>query len=111
MTTGTKQLLYHDNREDRTEIHRLLCRLAPADRLQFLRWACQNATLPNSAVRPRVSRKTVELAGLARHDDSADRRLSLECFFDLMFLANSYSFDLDQALARLVEMVRRRPTC
>lgn len=100
------QYLQTDNLDDRREIYYLLARLSPRRRIAFLRWACQTAVLPCSTVRPRVLQKTEDLARLAERDDSADERLTLEIFFDVWHLCLSYKFDLDNALARLVQIVR-----
>lgn len=96
-----------DSLDDRREIHRLLARLSPARRLAFLRDCCRRARLPGHRDFTGPSRKTVELAELARRDDSADRRLTLDVWFDLWHLATHYAFDLDDALARLVALCRR----
>lgn len=53
-----------------------------------------------------VAEKTIRLAERARWDDVADRQLTMELYFDLFFLSNSYRFNLDRALKKLVEMVR-----
>jgi hypothetical protein len=99
--------LQHDCLDDRRQIHELLARLTPRDRITFLRWCCTRAALPHSTTRPRVSRRTVRLARLAERDESADRRLALDCFFDVWNLTTQYDFDLDAALEKLVEMVRQ----
>ena len=97
-----------DTRDDRREIHDLLTRLPPRERIRFMRWACSQATLPASRTHPGVSRKTVRLAVRAVRDSSADRALALECYFDLWHLSISYDFDLDRALEMLVETVRQQ---
>lgn len=101
-------LLAHDNLDDRREIHRLLARLSPAGRVDFLRKACAAATLPAAKTHPGVSQKTLALAGLAQRDDSADARLTLDVYMDLWYLSAHYRFDLDRALAQLVQLVRGR---
>ena len=101
------QLLQYDTRDDRTEIHRLLCRLPPRRRVAFVESCCRAATMRRAPVRPAVKRATWELAERAMVDDSVDGRLSLECFLDLCYIGVQYQFDLDRALLRLVEMVRK----
>jgi hypothetical protein len=96
-----------DTLGDRREIHDLLTRLAPRARIAFMRWACQQATLPHSTRHPGVSRKTVRLAARAERDSSADRMLALDLYFDVWHLAMNYDFDLNAALEKLVEMVRQ----
>lgn len=98
-----------DTLDDRRQIHDLLTRLSPRRRIAFMRWACEQATLPGTTKHPGVSRKTVRLARLAERDGSADARLSLDCYFDVWLLASQYDFDLDMALEKLVEMVRGQP--
>jgi hypothetical protein len=100
--------LAHDVRDDRREVHRLIEILTPRERIRFLRDCCSRAAIPNSTRRPSVQRKTVQLAKLAYRDDSANERLSVEVFLDCMSLACQYQLDLDAALDRLVEMVRKR---
>lgn len=97
-----------DTRDDRREIHDLLTRLPPRQRIAFMRWACEQATLPHSTRHPGVSRKTVRLAQRAERDGSADRALALDLYFDVWHLAMNYDFDLNAALEKLVEMVRQQ---
>jgi hypothetical protein len=97
-----------DTLDDRREIHRLLTRISPQARLRFLEWCCQSAVLPHSQVRPTVSRTTRELAAQARWDSGADARLSTGIYEDVWYLAGNYDFDIDRALARLVEVARGR---
>lgn len=103
----TPAYLCLDTLDDRRQIHDLLTRLAPRARIRFMRWCCARATLPNSARRPGVSRKTVRLAQRAEKDSSADRALALDCYFDVWMLASQYDFDLNAALEKLVEIVRQ----
>ena len=99
--------LHYDTLDDRREIHTLLARLPPVRRIAWLRWACRSAALPNSDVQPKVAAKTLALAERARWDSSADDRLTLEAYMDVWYLSFAYAFDLDRALAKLVEMVRQ----
>ena len=109
MTDPALQNLALDSVDTRTEIHRLIERLSPSDRIRFLRWACTRAPLTSRcSTVPGVSAKTRQLAQLAPHDSSADRRLSLVVYFDLWMLSIQYHFDLESALNKLVEMVLRR---
>ena len=85
--------LVYDNVDDRSEIIYLLEKLPPAKRLAWLGWCCTKSAVPNSGVRPRVSAKSTGA--------------SLEVFFDLWALAAQYELDVDGAVRRLVEMVRR----
>lgn len=102
-----RQVRAFDNRDDRGEIRRLLCFLPPLERVRFDAWCCAKAAVPGWGERPKVMRKTWDLARQARWDSSADERLTLEVWLDLWTLANQYAFDLDVALQRLVRVVRR----
>lgn len=95
-----------DTLDDRREIHQLLAKLSPTRRIAFLRWACNQAVLPKSKIRPVVAQKTIDLAALAVRDSSADTRLTLDLYFDLWRLSIAYEFDLDSALTELVAWVR-----
>jgi len=100
-------LVQVDNLDDRKEIWCLLDRLGPQRLVGFLTWCCSQATLPKGKQRPRVSQSTRDLADRARWDTGAYERLRLETWTDIWMLANNYSFDLDNALVKLVEIVRR----
>lgn len=96
-----------DTRDDRKEMHQLLCKLSPAKRLAFLAWCCTKAAVPNSVIRPCVGRAMPERAALAMKDDSADEKLSLEIYLDVWNLSLQYQLDLVEATAELVRRVRR----
>lgn len=101
-------VLTFDNRDDRTEIRKaLLRRLSPARRVAFLAWACSQSKLGKFESRPVVGKQTRELLELARSDSSADERLSLDVELSLWTLAMQFQLNLDLALAKLVEMVRK----
>ena len=99
--------LAYDTKDDRRELHQLLCRLPPAARLNFLAWCCRRACLPNSQVRPKVGKGMPAKVPLANKDDSADEKLSLEVFLDVWNLALQYELNLTEATAELVRRVRR----
>jgi hypothetical protein len=102
------RILYYDTKDDRRSIHQLLARLHPRRRIAFMRWCCSNALLAHGqGAHPRVAQKTLDLASLAESDDSADVRLSMDLFMDLVMTSLHFRFDLDKALERLVGMVRR----
>jgi hypothetical protein len=105
---GKPRYLQFDTLDDRKEIHQLLRRLPPARRVKFLEWCCEKAILPNSTIHPKVSAKTRSLAEAARWEDGADSRLSLAVYTDVWMLAAQYRFSIDDALKRLVEMVRSK---
>lgn len=104
-------VLQLDNVDDRTEVrHALLRRLSPARRVAFLAWACGQSKLGKFESRPVVGKQTHELAKLARWDSSADEALSKDVELSLWTLAVQFQLNLDLALAKLVEMVRKPPT-
>lgn len=96
----------HDNLDDRREVYHLLARLPPQQRLAFLDWACHQATLGKSQIRPIVAAKTRRLAEQARWDSSADTRLTLEIFFDLWMLDVNYRVDFEATLNSLEQHAR-----
>jgi hypothetical protein len=100
--------LQYDSLDDRREVHQLLRRLSPARRVKFLEWCCEKAVLPHSKIHPKVSASTRALADSARWEDGADSRLSLAVYTDVWMLAAQYQFSIDDALKRLVEMVRSK---
>lgn len=102
-----KQLIAVDNLDDRREIHRLLRRLPPRDKIMFLHWACKQATLGKGGNHPAVSHETIEHAREAVKSDAWDERLTFECEMDLWYLSEQYDFSLDTALGKLVEMAKR----
>lgn len=104
-----RQWIALDTKDDRREIYHLLDRLPPKKRLAFVRWCCRRAFHSHgySPTKPGVLQKTIELAELARWDSSASDRLSYDLFFDIVNLNRQWFLDLDAALKRLVEMVRK----
>jgi hypothetical protein len=98
-----------DSKDTRGEIHRLLERLSPRQRVAFVQACCEAAPMtPRCATVPGVSRATRELAESARVDSSADRRLALTLYFDLWLLATQYHFSLELALEKLERMVKKK---
>ena len=93
---------------DRREIHHLLARLHPADRVRYLEKCCANAVLNGSQIRPKLSRKTYEWAEAAvRGDSGADDRLTLDCYVMLWELARHYNFCLSGAVLELERWGKR----
>lgn len=101
------KFLVYDNLMDRREILLLLRRMEPRRRMVFYRWACAAATLPNSPHRAQVTPETTELAKKARWCSKASEMLCNEIYSDMFYLSWMYNFDLDRAVAKLVEMVRK----
>lgn len=97
-----------DNRDDKREMHQLLARLCPSRRLAFLEWCCSQAAIPNSSVRPGIRRDMRERAALAMREDFADEKLTMEVFLDCWALTLQYGLDLQAAVARLEQIVRRQ---
>lgn len=99
--------LQYDNVDDRREILLMLSKLSPVKRIMFFRWCCLKATLPKSSVRPQVAKVTLELAEKARWDSSADQMLCQEIYRDLWYLSAEYRFEIEWAVRKLEEMVRK----
>lgn len=118
--TAKPELLHYDTVDDRREVHRLLGRLPPRERVAFLSWACRQATLPTGAdialhpdgsgsmVHPQVAPKTWELMRQAQHDSRADEKLTFDVYFDVWLLATQYQVSLRRVLMQLEGLVRRR---
>lgn len=101
--------LIYDNLHDRKEIFcHLLDRLHPDQRIDWLRWCCARSMVENSnpPIRPRIRRDTLDRAALARTDDSAAEKLSIEIWADFWALPPQYEFDADAGIAELVRRVR-----
>jgi hypothetical protein len=88
------KLLEWDTRDDRKEVHQLLTRLSPRDRLRWLAWCCENAVLPNSDKHPAV--------------DPTSKGQALEVFMDWWTMVSNYTVDAGACLRHLVGMVKRR---
>lgn len=100
-----------DTLDDRKEMHGLICRLSPDNRMRFLAWCCRQSHLPNSTVRPRPRQEMYERANLARYDSSADERLGFEVWLDMNNLAVGSCLDLEKAGLELVRRVRQQEPC
>lgn len=87
--------LQFDNLDDRREIFHLLERLPPWQRVAWLKWCCRHPSVAAGPVKPQVSAART----------TGDSR---EIFFDLWALAAQYNLDVNAAVLRLVDMVRRR---
>jgi hypothetical protein len=104
----TRAVIQIDNRDDRREIHRLLAQLSPDMRVRFLAACCRGARFHGKGLlAPRLRPETWQRAAWARTDSAQDECLTLECFFDLVHLANNFSLDLGSVLARLEQLARR----
>jgi len=102
-----QRFLVFDTLDDRREVYHLLKRLPPRRRVEWLERCCQLATLPNSKVRPGVSRKTWEdLPTVEREGGKRDEGQAVELFQNFWSLCANYTLDPDAALAMLVGMVR-----
>ena len=104
-----KQVLQFDSPDERREIQRLVGRLSPNRRVEFLQWCCTQARLtPTSSSYPRVGKMSYELADKARWDSSANARLNIDIVMSVYSLTAQYEFNLERALLKLVEWVRGR---
>lgn len=63
--------------------------------------------MPNSVIQPRVGRDMPKRSKLARKDDSADEKLSLEIFLDIWNLSLQYQLDLKEAATELERWARK----
>lgn len=100
------ELLSLDTADDRREIWSALHRLPPADRVNFLRFAC--TMVPPGAVRlpePVVGHMKTTL-GLAYRCDRADARLTNEVYCDLLSLLNDFHVSAAALTTELVMWVR-----
>lgn len=104
---STKQLLVIDTRDDRRELHYLLSKLSPNDRIAFLTWACQQAPqgtgrLPVPCVQMMAT--TIEQAYRC---DRADTRLTNEVYCDLLSLLNNFDVDAVKVTLELEQWLKR----
>lgn len=90
-----------DTLDDRREIHTLLGRLSPRERVAFLGWCCERA---KGKCRPKPSRKMDPRIRDAMRDDGADERLTLEMYYDFWVLVHQYEVD---SVAAAKELERR----
>jgi hypothetical protein len=98
--------LYLDTLDDRRELFALLHRLPPRRRVAYVEGLCRGLTIADG-LRRGVSARTHALAELARRDDSADRRLTLDLYMDCWHLCVQYGLDLPAAAQALEALVRR----
>jgi len=104
----TSSLLYLDTVDDRREIHSLLHRLPPADRVRFLRWACRACPARNDKKIPVPSTWSMQTTlEQAYRCDRGDLRLTNEIYADVMSLLNTWDLDAGVALAELVAWVKQ----
>jgi hypothetical protein len=98
--------LNFDNKDDCTELHRLLERLSPRDRVRFMVECCKRATVPNAQYNPGVPPETYRQARLVEQGKASDRKFALECYFDLWTLCMNYKFDMREAATILQDMIK-----
>ena len=103
-----KQLRAFDTRDDRVELLGLLAHLSPQQRVAWFAWACSQATLGPSSVRPVVGSDTRRLAELARNCDKADKALTADIVCSLSVLTCNYALNLNDLVTELVRRVRGR---
>lgn len=100
-------ILLLDNLDDRREIWQLLHRLAPPRRVDFLRQCC--AKVPPPRPRPAVARMAARLLA-ARTCGVADRGITNEIYYDLLYLSVNHDLDLGAAAVELEAVVSGRPS-
>jgi len=98
-----RQLRQIDTRDDRVELGRLLARLSPGRKVEYLRRLLRRA---RTTMRLTPGRDVLELAAQARTCDAANERLTMHCVLDTCHVVNHYSVDLAAVLADLVAMAR-----
>lgn len=109
MTNPRPQITLDDTLDSRRELHRLLSKLPPRDRIKFLEFCC--ASVPQNEKGhlpvPRVGkmRATVEMAYKC---DRASDVLTNEIYCDLLVLATQYKLDLLKTAKALEQLVRQR---
>ena len=105
MNSKPKSLAW-DNLDDRREVWRLLHRLPPVLRVQWLAWCCKQVESRYGPVAPKlhIYKPLVASAG---KDDRPDEILTNEVFIDWWRLASQYGLDQIATAQRLVEVVKR----
>lgn len=99
-------VLVIDTLDDRRELWRLLHRLPPSRRIDFLAWCCSQVSGPNGNG-PTPGAGLLATATAARRDDGADRRLTNEIYMDVMVLGHQWSLDMQTTVRRAEEAVKR----
>lgn len=102
------QLSLIDNLDDRKEIHRLLTKLPPVERVNFLRWACQQVPKNSKGHLPvpHVWKMRVTLEEAYRCD-RADLAITNECYADLLVLISQWGLDAMKTVTALEYLVKR----
>ena len=101
------QLLTLDTKDDRRELHGLLGKLPPRERLRFLEWCCGSAPKGSKLPVPAVW-KMRATAEEAMRCDRADLRLTNEIFCDLLSLFGQWQLDAVKTAVELERLVRAR---
>ena len=100
------QLLVLDDLDSRRELHTLLAKLPPQDRIRFLRWCCSRCpTGQGRAPVPMVGMMKTTVSQ-AEHDDEGDRRFTYEVYGDLLQLFANFKLDAVQTARELEQWVR-----
>lgn len=103
-------LLLLDTLDDRREIHSLLHRLSPRDRVRFLARCCRRVT-DARGYGPRVSLwRMRERIDASYRCGKADDGLTNECYGDILVMAASWGLDLLAVAAELEQVARGRLT-
>lgn len=104
---STAQLIVIDDRDSCQELHTLLSKLPPRDRIHFLTRACR--MVPQGRGRlpvPCVTHMQTTLEEAYR-SDQADFRLTREVFCDILSLVRDFDLDPVAATLELTEWVKR----
>lgn len=98
-----------DTLDSRRELHTLLGKLPPRERIAFLEWACKQVPQNEKGYLPvpRVGEMQTT-CDMAYRCDRADLRLTNEVYFDLLQLAATYHLDLLKAAVILEKLARNR---
>lgn len=100
-------LLVIDTADDRREVHYLLTKLPPADRVAFVSWACRQAPQGPGRLPAPVQWGMGEKVERARRCDREDLKLSNECYCSLVSLINDFGVDPVKVVNVLEQVVKR----
>ncbi len=96
-----------DTLDDRREIHGLLARLPPAERVRFLERCCKRVPADGAGRLPVPSVRAMrDTADAARRCERSNERLTTEVYADLLSLAANYRADLAKFAVDLERRVK-----
>jgi hypothetical protein len=100
-------ILQLDTLDDRREVHSLLARLPPRDRVRFLSECCSRVPQSKGKLPVPVVTHLRETIDRAYRCDRSDERLTNELYGDLLGLFNAWGLDVAATVRLLTEWVRR----